>query len=51
LYEVIAEATSEEHTARRRQGKAPRPYDQLAFPEPEALAAEGEEGACYQPNC
>jgi superfamily II DNA or RNA helicase len=51
LYEVIAEATSEEHTARRRQGKAPRPYNQLAFPMPEPLAAEGEEGACYQPSC
>jgi superfamily II DNA or RNA helicase len=51
LYEVIAEATSEEHTARRRQGKAPQPYDQLAFPMPEPLAAEGEEDACYQPSC
>jgi superfamily II DNA or RNA helicase len=51
LYEVIAEATSEEHTARRRHGTAPRPYQQLAFPEPEALAAEGEGEACYRPSC
>jgi superfamily II DNA or RNA helicase len=49
LYEVIAEATSEEHTARRRRGPERQPYDQLAFDEP--LAAEGEEGACYQPIC
>lgn len=51
LYEVIAEATSEEHTARRRRGPAPRPYHQLAFPDPDLLAAEGEEETCYQPSC
>lgn len=51
LYEVIAEATSEEHTARRRHGKEPRPYQQLAFPAPDALAAEGEGEACYRPSC
>jgi superfamily II DNA or RNA helicase len=51
LYEVIAEATSEEHTARRRRGPPRRSYEQLAFPDAELLAAEGEEGACYQPSC
>jgi superfamily II DNA or RNA helicase len=51
LYEVIAAATSEEHTARRRRGTVPRPYQQLAFPAPDLLAAEGEEETCYQPNC
>jgi superfamily II DNA or RNA helicase len=50
LYEVIAEATSEEHTARRRRGKEPRRYPQLAFSEPDTLAAEGGE-TCYRPSC
>lgn len=51
LYEVIAEATSEEHTARRRRTLPPRPYEQLSLAVPEPMAAEGEEGACYQPSC
>jgi superfamily II DNA or RNA helicase len=51
LYEVIAEATSEEHTARRRRGTKPRSYDQLAFPEANTLAAEEVEEACYRPTC
>jgi superfamily II DNA or RNA helicase len=51
LYEVIAEATSEEHTARRRRGPAPKPYRQLLLPEFEALAAEGEAETCYRPSC
>jgi superfamily II DNA or RNA helicase len=51
LYEVIAEATSEEHTARRRRGSPARPYTQLPLLEPEALAAEGEAESCYQPIC
>lgn len=52
LYEVIAEATSEEHTSRRRRGAvAPeRPYQQLALPTDTPLAAEGGE-ACYRPSC
>ena len=52
LYEVIAEATSEEHTSRRRRGTAAssRPYQQLALPTDTPLAAEGGE-ACYRPNC
>src|SRR4029453_4080900 len=37
LYEVIAEATSEEHTARRRRVPPPRPYAQLSLPEPDLL--------------
>jgi superfamily II DNA or RNA helicase len=51
LYEVIAEATSEEHTARRRRGSPARPYTQLPLLEPGALAAEGEAESCYQPIC
>jgi superfamily II DNA or RNA helicase len=51
LYEVVAASTSEEHTARRRRGKGRRPYHQLALPEPDALAAEGEGEACYRPTC
>jgi superfamily II DNA or RNA helicase len=51
LYEVIAEATSEEYTARRRRGAAPKPYRQLLLPEFEALAAEGEAETCYRPSC
>ena len=51
LYEVIAEATSEEHTARRRRVPTPRPYAQLSLPEPELLAAEGEAETFYRPNC
>jgi superfamily II DNA or RNA helicase len=51
LYEVIAEATSEEHTARRRQPSASRAYPQLPFGEPDTLAAETEGEACYRPTC
>jgi superfamily II DNA or RNA helicase len=51
LYEVIAEATSEEHTARRRRGPRPRPYVQLSLLEPGVLAAEGEAETCYRPIC
>ena len=51
LYEVIAEATSEEHTSRRRHAKPPRAYRQLDFGEAEALAAEAEDEACYRPTC
>jgi superfamily II DNA or RNA helicase len=51
LYEVIAEATSEEHTARRRRGRTPRPYAQLSLPDPELLAAEGDAETCYRPSC
>lgn len=51
LYEVIAEATSEEHTARRRRSKRHQPYHQLALPEAEAIAAEGEGEACYRASC
>jgi superfamily II DNA or RNA helicase len=51
LYEVIAEETSEEHTARRRRGSPARPYAQLSLPEPELLAAEGEAETCYRPIC
>ncbi|MEE8305034.1 MAG: DEAD/DEAH box helicase family protein [Candidatus Tectomicrobia bacterium] len=49
LYEVIAEATSEEHTARRRRGRV-RPYRQDTHPELDIKAAEGEGEACYRPN-
>ena len=51
LYEVIAEATSEEYTARRRRGDASRPYEQLPLSGFDSLAAEGTGEACYQPSC
>jgi superfamily II DNA or RNA helicase len=52
LYEVIAEATSEENTARRRRPAAPpQPYDQLHLPTADTLAAEGEGDTCYRPSC
>jgi superfamily II DNA or RNA helicase len=51
LYEVIAEATSEEHTARRRRSRTARPYVQLSLPDAEPLAAEGEGETCYRPSC
>jgi superfamily II DNA or RNA helicase len=58
LYEVIAEATSEENTSRRRrQGREPEPsatpqaYDQLSLPSTDLLAAEGEGDECYRPSC
>jgi superfamily II DNA or RNA helicase len=48
LYEVVAEATSETHTSRRRrQDPGGRPYDQLDLPEPGMLAAEAEPAATY----
>ncbi|MEE9147599.1 MAG: DEAD/DEAH box helicase family protein [Candidatus Tectomicrobia bacterium] len=52
LYEVVAAATSEENTSRRRRGPAPgaKPYRQLTFPLSETLAAEGDE-TCYHPIC
>jgi superfamily II DNA or RNA helicase len=50
LYEVIAEATSEEHTARRRS-RSPRPYVQLPLSDAALLAAEGEAETCYRPSC
>ena len=52
LYEVVAEATSEEHTARRRRPTTPpQPYDQLSLPTADGLAAEGEGDTCYRPSC
>lgn len=51
LYEVIAEATSEEHTARRRRPAKARAYRQLSFAEPDTLAAETEAETCYRPTC
>jgi superfamily II DNA or RNA helicase len=52
LYEVIAEATTEEHTSRRRsQGTRAQPYRQLTLPEVGTLAAEEEGEACYRPSC
>lgn len=56
LYEVVAEATTEEHTARRRQlpaqpAQPPQPYPQESLFTSELLAAEGEEETCYRPNC
>jgi superfamily II DNA or RNA helicase len=59
LYEVIAEATSEENTSRRRRGQGhepepsatPQAYDQLSLPSTDLLAAEGEGDGCYRPSC
>jgi superfamily II DNA or RNA helicase len=59
LYEVIAEATSEENTSRRRHGQdrkpepsaTPQAYDQLSLPSTDLLAAEGEGDGCYRPSC
>jgi superfamily II DNA or RNA helicase len=65
LYEVVAEATSEEQVSRRRrQGTRARPYPQLDLLEPGQLAAEAgdatlyqrhrdgqEDDASYQPSC
>lgn len=51
LYEVVAEATSEEQVARRRrQGSRGKPYPQLDMLEPGRLAAEGTEEAGYSQN-
>lgn len=53
LYEVVAEATTEEQVSRRRRGQAgqPQPYEQLPLPDADLLAAEGEAETCYQPIC
>jgi superfamily II DNA or RNA helicase len=65
LYEVVAEATSEEQVSRRRgQGTRGSPYRQLDLLEPGPLAAEGgdetsyrrtrpgqEDDRSYQPSC
>jgi superfamily II DNA or RNA helicase len=49
LYEVVAEATSEEQVSRRRrQGTRVRPYRQLDLLEPGLLAAEGGDETSYQ---
>jgi superfamily II DNA or RNA helicase len=51
LYEVVAEATSEEQVSRRRrQGIKGRPYQQFDLPEPGLLAAEGEDETLYRRN-
>ena len=58
LYEVIAEATSEENTSRRRRGQEPEaapyqpptPYQQLQLPTSDLQAAEGEGDGCYRPS-
>jgi hypothetical protein len=52
LYEVVAEATSEEQLSRRRRpSTVAKPYRQLDLLESELLAAEGGEETCYQPTC
>ena len=49
LYEVVAEATSEEQVSRRRrQGTKVRPYRQIDLLEPGLLAAEGDDETPYQ---
>jgi superfamily II DNA or RNA helicase len=49
MYEVVAEATSEEQVARRRrQGTRVRSYPQLDSLEPGLLAAEGGDETLYQ---
>jgi superfamily II DNA or RNA helicase len=50
LYEIIAAATSEERVSQRRRGAVRQSY-QLTLPEADTLAAEGDEGSCYQPIC
>jgi superfamily II DNA or RNA helicase len=51
LYEVVAEATSEEQVSRRRrQATSVRPYPQLDLLEPGLLAAEGGDETSYQRN-
>jgi superfamily II DNA or RNA helicase len=51
LYEVVAEATSEEQVSRRRRhGTRVRPYRQLDLPEPGLFAAEGADETSYQRN-
>jgi superfamily II DNA or RNA helicase len=52
LYEVIAEATSEEQLSRRRQPHTGvTAYRQIDWLESELLAAEGGEETCYRPTC
>jgi superfamily II DNA or RNA helicase len=52
LYEVVAEATSEEQLSRRRRPRpAVKPYHQLDLLASELRAAEGGEDTCYQPTC
>jgi hypothetical protein len=49
LYEVVAEATSEEQVSRRRRrGTKVRPYRQLDMIAPGLLAAEGDDETPYQ---
>jgi superfamily II DNA or RNA helicase len=49
LYEVVAEATSEEQVSRRRrQGTEVGPYRQIDLLEPGLLAAEGDDDAPYR---
>jgi superfamily II DNA or RNA helicase len=51
LYEVVAEATSEEQVSRRRrQGSKVRPYPQLDLLEPGLLAAESGDETFHQRN-
>jgi superfamily II DNA or RNA helicase len=51
LYEVVAEATSEEQVSRRRrQGANVTPYRQLDLPEPGLLVADGGDETLYRPN-
>ncbi|MCZ6873100.1 MAG: DEAD/DEAH box helicase, partial [bacterium] len=49
LYEVIAEATTEEHTSRRRRSPV-QPYQEPAASELSSKAAETEGASCYRPN-
>jgi superfamily II DNA or RNA helicase len=51
LYEVIAEATTEENTSRRRRSQVAQPYQQLTWSDAGMLAAEEEGETCYRPNC
>jgi superfamily II DNA or RNA helicase len=52
LYEVVAEATSEEQLSRRRRpGTVVKPYRQMDLLDSELRAAEGGEETCYQPTC
>lgn len=49
LYEVIAEATTEEHTSRRRRSPV-TPYQEPVESERHSQAAEAEGPSCYRPN-
>jgi superfamily II DNA or RNA helicase len=49
LYEIVAEATSEEHVSRRRrQGTRGSSYHQVDLLEPGLLAAEGGDELSYR---